>query len=302
MHDHVSQHSSNQNDKRIVIAIVLNFMICLVEVIGGLLSGSLALLADALHNFSDGMAILISYLARKIGMRSPDLKMTFGYKRAEILAALLNSSVIIIIAFFLFREAYFRFRDPQDITIPIMLVVGGFGFIADLVSVYLLHPETRHSLNIRSAYLHLLGDTLGSLAVIIAGIIIYFYRFYLIDPLLTVLIALFILVQGYQVLKQSTFILMERVPAKMDIKDIKKKIELIPQVKDLHHIHLWQINENRILFEGHILLNNDMKISEAEKIREQVANILEDNFRIFHPTIQLEFSYCNDKKCKEIHS
>jgi len=152
-------------------------MISLVEIIGGLLSGSLSLLADALHNFSDGMAILISYIARKIGQRSPDLKMTFGYKRAEILAALLNSSVIIVISFFLFREAYLRFINPMEITTHLMIGVGTFGFIADLVSVYLLHSETHHSLNIRSAYLHLMGDTLSSVAVIIGGIIIYFYDY-----------------------------------------------------------------------------------------------------------------------------
>jgi len=223
MHNHISQHN-NKSNRRIIITIILNFTISLVEIIGGLLSGSLSLLADALHNFSDGMAILISYLARKMGLRSPDLNMTFGYKRAEILAALLNSSVIIVIAFFLFREAYFRFGDPREITISLMIAVGGFGFIADLVSVYLLYSETHQNLNMRSAYLHLLGDTLSSVGVIIAGIIIYFYRFYLVDPLLTVLIALFILVQGYQVLKQSTLILMERVPTKMNIKDIKNLV------------------------------------------------------------------------------
>jgi len=303
MHEHLSQHTQhNKSNKRILIAVILNFMICLVEVVGGLLSGSLALLADALHNFSDGMAILISYLARKIGLRSPDLKMTFGYKRAEILAALLNSSVIIIIAFFLFREAYFRFRDPQEITIPVMIAVGGFGLIADLVSVYLLHPETHQSLNIRSAYLHLLSDTLSSAAVIIGGIIIYFYRFYLIDPILTIIIAIVILIQGYQVLKQSTLILMERVPANINIKDIKKKIDLIPQVNSLHHIHVWQIDENKILFESHITLNQDIKVSEADKIRQLVEEILEHDFHIFHPHIQLEFSYCNSRECEETNS
>ncbi len=303
MHNHSSQYNehdkNNKSNKRIVSAIILNFMICLAEIIGGLLSGSLALLADALHNFSDGMAILISYLARKIGLRSPDLQMTFGYKRAEILAALLNSSVIIVISFSLFREAYFRFKEPSEITIPLMMVVGVFGFIADLVCVYLLHPEIHQNLNMRSAYLHLLGDTFSSLGVIVAGIIIYFYHFYLIDPILTVIIALFILVQGYQVLKQSTLILMERVPANIKIDDIKKKIESIPQVHNLHHVHVWQIDENKILLESHITLKKDMKISEADQIRKKVAEILENDFHIFHPNLQLEFDYCNSQECEE---
>ncbi len=300
MHQHDSSH--NKSNRRIVLTVILNFMICLVEVIGGLFSGSLALLADALHNFSDGMAIFISYLARKIGLRSPDPKMTFGYKRAEILAALFNSSVILVIAFFLFREAYFRFRDPREITIPLMIGVGGFGFIADLISVYLLFPETHQSLNIRSAYLHLLSDTLSSVAVILGGMIIYFYRFYLIDSILTVMIAIVILIQGYQILKQSTLILMERVPADIKIDDIKKKIELIPQINNVHHTHIWQIDEKRVLFESHITLNKDMRISEADKVRQQVEKILENDFHIFHPHLQVEFSYCNSLECEERNS
>jgi cobalt-zinc-cadmium efflux system protein len=298
MHKHI--HQNSRSNKRIIITIILNFAISLVEIIGGLLSGSLSLLADALHNFSDGMAILISYIARKIGQRSPNLEMTFGYKRAEILAAMLNSTVIIVISFFLFREAYLRFKNPMEITTHLMIGVGTFGFIADLVSVYLLHSETHHSLNIRSAYLHLLGDTLSSVAVIIGGIIIYFYNFYLIDPLLSVIIAIFILFQGYNILRQSVLILMEKVPAKINIEEIKKKIEIIPQIHNLHHVHVWQIDENRILFEGHITLNKDLKLSEADNIRKQVDEILEKEFQIHHPHLQLEFSYCNSQECAEL--
>jgi len=297
MHNHIHQH--NSNNRRIFFAIILNFLICIVEIIGGILAGSLSLIADAFHNFSDGMAIFISYLARKIGMRSPDLKMTFGYKRAEILAALFNSSVIIVIAFFLFRESYFRLMSPQQISISLMIGVGFFGLIADLICVFLLHPESQHSLNIRSAYLHLLSDTLSSLTIVIAGILIYFYKIYYIDAILTVIIGSYILWQGYQVLKQSVMILMERVPIEIDINKIKNEIELIPNVNNLHHIHIWQINEDKILFEGHIKLKEDMKISEAEKIRERINNTLEKEFNILHPMIQLEFSYCNSEECLE---
>ncbi|HOR42011.1 MAG TPA: cation diffusion facilitator family transporter [Atribacterota bacterium] len=299
MPDHIHQHNlNNQSKQRIIGTIVLKLFICLVEIIGGLLSGSLSLLADAMHNFTDGMAVLVSYLARKIGMRSPDTRMTFGYKRAEILAALLNSSVIIVISFSLFKEAYFRFREPQEIIVPSMLIVGVFGFIGDLVSVYLLHPEARHNLNMRSAYLHILGDALSSVGIIIAGTIIYFYRLNIIDPILTVVIALFILIQGYQILKQSTGILMERVPAHLDLAEVKKKVETITEVESLHHIHIWQIDEQKFLFEGHLTLNKDMKISEADEIRKKVEKILAENFNIHHPHLQLEFSYCNSQKCE----
>ena len=301
MANHIHSHQQNENlqsNRRIIIAITLNFLICLVEIIGGLLSGSLSLLADAFHNFSDGMAILISYLARLIGMRPPDSRMTFGYKRAEILAALLNSSVIIVISFFLFREAYLRFREPQKITVPIMLAVAVFGLIADLICVYLLYPEAHKSLNMRSAYLHLLSDMLSSVGVIVAGVIIHFYPFYFLDPLLTVIIAIFILFHGYQVLKQSTLILMERVPAEVDIEEIKKRLEKIPGIDSLHHIHIWQIDEQKLLFESHITLKQDMMISEADEIRKKVEKVLSDDYQIFHPHLQLEYSYCDNLECQ----
>ncbi|NLL62242.1 MAG: cation transporter [Candidatus Atribacteria bacterium] len=297
--DHRHHHNpDNQSNKRIISTIILKLFICVVEIIGGLLSGSLSLLADAMHNFTDGVAVLISFLARKIGRRSPDEKMTFGYRRAEILAALLNSSVIIAISLSLFKEAYFRFRSPQEILVPSMLVVGVFGFLADLLSVYLLHPEARQDMNMRAAYLHLLGDALSSIGIIIAGIIIYFSNFYIIDPILTVAIALFILTQGYQILRQSTLILMERVPAHLNTEDIQKKVETIPEISSLHHVHIWQIDEDKFLFEGHITLNRDMKVSEADEIRKKVEEILSGDFNIHHPHLQLEFSYCNNQKCE----
>lgn len=299
MHNHIHQSSDdNKGNKKIVISIAINFLVCLLEAIGGILSGSLVLLADALHNFSDGMAILISYLARLIARRSPDSKMTFGYKRAEILAALLNSSVIIVISFSLFKEAYYRLMEPQEITIPIMLIIGVLGLFADLACVLLLHSEIHHSLNMRSAYLHLLSDTLSSVAVVIAAIVIYFYPFYFIDPLLTVIIAIFILIHGYQVLKQSTLILMERVPANIDIGKIKEKIETIPEIDSLHHIHVWQIDEKKYLFESHITLKSDMRLSEADEIRKKVEELLAKDFNIHHPHLQLEFDCCSNQECE----
>jgi cobalt-zinc-cadmium efflux system protein len=302
MPDHVNiqkqSRSSQSSNKRIIAAIILNFLICLAEIIGGLLSGSLSLLADAFHNFSDGMAILISYLARIIGMRSPDSKMTFGYKRAEILAALLNSSVIIVVSFYLFKEAYIRYRSPQEITTSLMLIVAIFGLFADLFCVYLLHSEIHHSLNMRSAYLHLLSDTLSSVAVVATGIIIHYYPLYFIDSLATAVIALFILIQGYQVLKQSTLILMERVPAEVDVEEIKKRLETIPGIDSLHHVHVWQIDERKYLFESHVTLNKDMRVSEADQIRKKVEEILAKDFNISHPHLQLEYSYCNNEECR----
>lgn len=298
MSGHNHHDLNNHSNRRIITAIIINFLIFLAEIVGGLLSGSLSLLADAFHNFSDGMAILISYLARLIGMRSPDSRMTFGYKRIEILAALLNSSVIIVISFYLFREAYLRFKNPQEITTSLMLMVAIFGLLADLFCVYLLYPETQHSLNMRAAFLHLLSDTLSSVGVVIAGIIINYYPWYFLDSLATVIIGLFILFQGYQVLKQSTMILMERVPANIDIEKVKKMVEEIPGIDNLHHIHIWQIDEKKYLFESHITLAEDMKISEADHIRKKVEEILANDFHIFHPHLQLEFSYCNSQECQ----
>lgn len=292
-HNHTHKHFKEEN---LIIIMVLNFIITLIEVMGGLLSGSLSLLSDALHNFSDGISVIVSFIALRLSKRENTLKNTFGYKRAEILAALFNSSFLIIISFFLFKEAYLRIQHPQNIDSKIMISVALVGLAANTISVFLLKPGSKDNMNIRSAYVHLFSDSLSSLGVIIGGILIYYFNKTMVDPILTFIIGAYVLKEGFDILKQSVNILMEKTPAHIDILKIKEIIEKIPDVDNLHHVHIWQINEKQFLFEGHIDIKRDIYLSKAEKIRSDISSILLDKFGINHSTLQVEYYCCKDKK------
>ena len=277
--------------RKLVFSVVLNITITIAEIIGGILSGSLALLSDSFHNFSDSMSLLGSYIALKISERKPNEKYTFGYKRAEILVAFVNSAVLVGISFFLLVEAYRRFKNPQPIDTAIMLPVAVVGLVANLLSVLLLHDHA-HGLNIRSAYLHLLSDTLSSVAVIIGGLLIRFYGVGWVDPLVTVFISLYILREAYVVLRESVEVLMEASP-KLDFEAIKAELESIPGVKNAHHFHAWRISEREIHFECHLSVE-DMLLSEAQRIIDEAEKRLK-KFGITHVTVQLEVDRCASK-------
>ena len=292
-----SDHIHNYfKEKNLIITMVLNFIITLVEVIGGLLSGSLSLLSDALHNFSDGISVIVSFIALKLSKRGNTLKNTFGYKRAEILAALFNSSFLIIISFFLFKEAYLRIQHPQNIDSKIMIAVALVGLAANTISVFLLKPGSKDNMNIRSAYLHLFSDSLSSLGVIIGGILIYYFNITIVDPILTFAIGAYVLKEGFDIIKQSINILMEKTPVQINILKIKEVIEKIPEVDNLHHVHIWQINDKEFLFEGHIDIKKDINLSKTEKIRSDINSTLSNKFGINHTTLQLEYNCCKDKE------
>src|SRR5680860_642268 len=292
-----SHHTHNHfKEENLIITMVLNFIITLVEAIGGLLSGSLSLLSDALHNFSDGVSVIVSFIALRLSKRENTLKNTFGYKRAEILAALFNSSFLIIISFFLFKEAYLRIPHPQNIDSKIMIAVALVGLAANTISVFLLKPGSKDNINIRSAYLHLFSDSLSSLGVIIGGILIYYFNITIVDPILTFAIGAYVLKEGFDIIKQSINILMEKTPVQINILKIKEVIEKIPEVDNLHHIHIWQINDKEFLFEGHIDVKKDINLSKTEKIRSDINSTLSNKFGINHTTLQLEYNCCKDKE------
>jgi len=294
MHNHFKE-------EKLIIIMVLNFIITIVEVIGGLLSGSLSLLSDALHNFSDGISVIVSFIALRLSKRENTLKNTFGYKRAEILAALFNSSFLIIISFFLFKEAYFRIQNPQSIDSKIMISVALIGLVANTISVFLLKSGSKDNMNIKSAYVHLLSDSLSSVAVIIGGIFIYYFNITVIDPILTFIIGAYVLKEGFEIIKKSTDILMEKTPVQINILKIKKIIEKIPEVDNLHHVHIWQSNDKEFLFEGHVDVKKDISLSKAEKLRSNISSILFNEFGINHATIQIEYNCCKDKEIIKNH-
>ena len=298
-----NDHKHNQsikvddnNSRKLIFVIALNFVITIAEVIGGLISNSLALISDSLHNLSDAAAILLSYIAIRISKRAHTLKRTFGYRRIQIIVALFNASVIILVSLFLFREAYERFLNPSPVLGGIMLIVASIGLTANAVSVLLLKSGTKDNLNIKSAYLHLLIDTLSSIAVVIGGIIIYFYHIFWIDPLLTTVIAIYVMKEGYSIIKEAYNILMQSTPASIDLIDIKSNLEDIKEVSNLHHVHVWQLDEKNIFFEGHIDLVDNYTIKEIEVIQKNIKDILTQKYDINHVTIQAEFDSCHKKE------
>jgi len=294
-HHHHHHHSAGTSNFRLFTTMVLNFLITVVEVIGGLMSGSLSLLSDALHNFSDGIAIIISYIALRLSKTQKTPKYTFGLKRAEILAAIFNASTLVVICFFLFKESYERFISPQNISGGIMITVAGIGLLANVIGTLLLRPGAKENINIRAAYLHLLGDAFSSVTVIIGGVFIYFFQVYWLDPLLTVLISIYILIKSLEIIKEAINVLMMRSPENISIEAIQKDIESIPGVQNIHHVHIWRLNEQITHFEAHIDVK-DMWVSETTPLSKLIEERLIQKYGISHITLQFESDRCPQKK------
>ena len=293
-HSHSHSHSEGASEKNLIFTMLLNFLITIAEIIGGIFSGSLSLISDALHNFSDGIAIIITYIAMKLGKKPKTLKYTFGLKRAEILAAIINSSTLIVISFFLIKEAIDKIINPTPITGYLMLIVATIGLIANIAGTLLLKKGAKGSMNMRAAYLHLFSDAISSLAVIIGAIFIIYFQVYWIDPILTILISLYILKEAYSITKEAVEVLMMAAPEGIDANDIKSEVEAFKGVVNIHHLHLWKLNDNTIHFEAHIEVKDDL-ISNLMPLKEEIEELLEHKFGIEHTTIQFEIGDCNQE-------
>lgn len=292
-HQHDHGHAVG-SEKSLIITLFLNLLITVTEIIGGLLSGSLSLLSDALHNLSDAFSVLISYFALKLSRKENDAQMTFGYKRAEILAALFNAVVLIAISLFLFREAYVKFLRPEPVQSGLMIAVGLIGLAANTFSVFLLQRGAKESMNIRSAYVHLLSDAVSSVGVVVGGIIIYAYQVYWVDPLLTVLIGLYIIKESWEIISKAVHILLQGTPENIDINQIEQELAQLPTVRNIHHVHVWQTNDADIHFEAHVNLAKDLLVSQAAQVSHQIEETLHHSFDIEHVTLQLEYDCCPD--------
>jgi len=285
-------HKENNKENRLIVSAGLNFATTVAQVIGGILSGSLSLISDALHNFSDTVALVISFFAVRLAKRKNTEAQTFGYKRAEILAALFNACALVVVSIFLFKEAFARFNHPHPVNSVLMLSVASVGLIANIVSVFLLKTHAHEDLNVRAAYVHLFSDFLSSIAVIIGACAIFISKAYWIDPALTILIGIYVLKEGYKIIEESTRILMQYVPKGINLREIQAQIEGIDGVKDIHHAHLWAVTERDIHFEAHINVSRDMPVSETCLLVKRVEEILKDKFAITHVTLQIEFNSC----------
>ncbi|NCP01914.1 MAG: cation transporter [Deltaproteobacteria bacterium] len=270
---------------------LLNFAITLVEIVGGLLSGSLSLISDALHNFSDGVAIIVSYVALRLSRKPKNEQYTFGLKRAQILAAILNAGVLLAISFYLLREAYSKLLHPQEIDGLLMFLVASFGLVANLIGTWLLRRGAKENLNIRSAYLHLLSDAVSSVAVILGGLAITLWQQYWIDPVLTVLIALYVGWESWKIIQQALDVLMLKVPAHISLTALEKRLEQLPEVCDVHHIHLWQVDDHDLHFEAHV--NTSLTtLQETVPLAKTMESLLQKECGINHVTLQFEVGQC----------
>lgn len=297
-HHHAHSHSHSYGDmtgRRLLWTSLLNIIFTLIEIVGGLISNSLSLLSDALHNLADSSAIFVAYLAHLVARRKPTAQKTFGYRRFEILAAFLNAVVLIGICLYLFVEAYRRFVNPEPIDGLVMLVVAVAGLLANLASVLILYRDKAKTLNVRAAYLHLMGDTLSSVAVIIGGVFIWLFGITWLDPLITVAVSLYIIWHTWHVLKESVDILMQGTPPGIEVDDVKRLLERDPRIRNIHHIHIWRLDDRQLHLEAHVFLNSDLSVSEAGELREQLVELLHDHFAITHTTLQIEYNLCSDE-------
>ena len=292
-HHHGHAHGTAEGgEKRLLFSIVLNLLITVAEVIGGLLSGSLALLSDALHNASDTASLGVSYAARRISRRAANTQKTFGYRRAEVVGAFINLITLVLVALYLIVEAVERFLDPQPVDGQVMFVVALIGLAANAVTAVLLFRDAKNSLNIRSAFVHILSDAFSSVGVVIGSLLILWYDVYLADPIITLAISVYILFHAYALLRQTINILMEGAPHGLDLDDVVEAMQAAARVLDVHHLHVWQLGEGTRALEAHVVIDED-DLGQMEEIKRDLKTLLHDQFHIEHSTLEFELIPCS---------
>ena len=288
-------HSHNVSGKNLFITIVLNIIITVSQIIGGIFSGSLALLSDAMHNFSDVLALLIAYVANRLAARPNNEAKTFGFKRAEIIAALFNASVLIGIAIFLIIEAFHKFYQPETINSLWVIGLGLLSIVLNAISVLLIKDDAHDNMNIKAAYLHLLTDVMTSVAVVVGGILMYYFNIFWIDPLISFLIAVYLIWASFGLVMESTAILMQFTPKEIDIQEVVKSIEKQADINNVHHLHIWKLDDHQIHLEAHLDFNEDVPLSRSNQVIDVLEKTLHDDFNIEHVIFQCEYQRDDNK-------
>lgn len=293
-HAHAHVHEANAgNLKRVLIALVLTGTFMIVEVIGGILSGSLALLADAGHMLTDTMALALAAAAFHVSKRPPGGNLTYGYQRFQILAAFVNGLSLLLIVGWILFEAVQRFITPRDILGETMLLVAAAGLVVNIISFAVLHSGDQENLNIRGAALHVAGDLLGSVAAIVAAIVIIYTGWTLIDPILSVAVAALILRSAWSLVKRSGHVLLEGAPDWLDVGDMQERIVAnVPGVIEIHHVHVWGLTPQQLMLTMHVTLGEDVP-SQSGVVRG-VKAFLQQEYGIGHSTIEVEIDGCAD--------
>ena len=300
-HDHAHHHDGKEDgdqhghqhrlQRKFRFAVVLTIFVLGIEIVGGILSNSLALLSDAAHVFSDSLSLIMSWLAIYLSTRPATSSRTYGYHRTEVFAAFINGVSLIAISGWIFYEATHRFMEPEPVKSKEMLIVATIGFIANMVIVWLFHGEGHKSLNVRSAVLHVIGDALASVGVIVGGVVMYWTGWFIVDPILSGGIGIIILIGAFRVTKEAVHILLEASPKHADAHKVAACINAIDSVKDVHDMHIWSLCSNYLALSTHVSIDEDASRSSHE-LRQEINDKLQTQFGIFHTTIQIEQVGC----------
>lgn len=294
-HQHQHHHDTEAiGDRRLGIAIAINMLLTLAQVVGGIFSGSLSLIADALHNFSDAASLLIAWVARKIGRQPADHFRTFGYKRAEVIATLINLVTLVLIGLYLIYEAIWRFFEPQVIEGWTVVIVAGVALVIDVATAVLTFTMSKNSMNIRAAFLHNVSDALASVGVILAGSLILLYGWYWSDTLFTLIIAGYVLYQAATLLPKTIHILMQGTPEGVVIEDVIRVMQAVDGVSNVHHVHIWQLDEHHNALEAHVIIDN---YRLTDHVKQDLKRQLSHLFAIEHSTLEFEEAHCNQEPC-----
>ena len=289
-------HHHEVKGKNLFITIVLNIIITLSQIVGSIMSGSLALLSDAMHNFSDVLALVIAWWANKLSSKPKTEQKTFGYKRAEIIAALFNSSVLFGIAIFLIIGAINKFIHPEPIESSLVIWLGILSIILNGASVMLIKEDSQDNMNMRAAYLHLITDVMTSIAVVVGGVLMYYFEIFWIDSVVTVLIAIYLIRASFGIIKDSINVLMQSTPDNINIDEIKSTLENIKEIKNIHHLHIWKLDDHNTHLEAHLDFIEDINLSQSTKIVDTITKLLHNKFDIEHTTLQSEYGNNDDKR------
>ncbi len=290
-----THHHHRVSGKNLGLTILLNVLITVAEAIGGIISGSMSLLSDAAHNFSDVLSLLISYIANNLARRKATPEQTFGLKRSEILAAFINSATLMGLAIVIVVEGTKRLYHPVSVNSSWVIWLSLLSIAVNGASVLFIRNDALDNMNIKSAYLHLFSDMLTSVAVLVGGVAMKYLQWYWVDAVFSMVIAIYLLYSSWSIFKTSLRIFMQFSPANININLITKQIESLPGVKNIHHVHVWQIDEHEIMFEAHIDVTDNIKISDFESILEQVKVKLKEH-GVNHVTIQPEYSVTDNKQ------
>lgn len=291
-HTHANQLSTQSSQFRLALSIGLTLLFVVVETWAGLKADSLALLTDAGHNLTDVMALGLSWYAMRVAVLPANSSNTFGYHRVGILVALVNSTTLALIAVGVMYEAYERYQAPPQVQADILMGVGAAAFVVNLLTAWLVSHGREHDLNLRSAFLHLMGDVFSTLGAVFAGIGIWLTGYNWLDPLASVLIGLLILWNAWMILKETVEILLESVPRDIDMSLMVRDLLRVPGVRSVHDLHVWSLSQNLRMLSAHIV-TEDMRIGEAARILGELKGILGADYGIVHSTLQLECIGCD---------